>query len=222
MGKNDLSLVGPIKGKTFLEIGCGSGHSVKYLIKHGAKKVYALDISDTQLELARKLNAKAVKEGRAIFVQSPMEKKIKIPAVDTVFSIYAMGWATDPLKVFKNAHSYLKPGGQFTWSWGHKMFSDIKGESGRMHAERSYFDESPRSFANFENAGPASYSRLKPSTWFTLMQKAGFEVTRFVEAEPANLRENIKSRSKRMGVYYSPTRGALLPSTVIFSGKKNL
>ena len=38
--KDDPTLIGDIKDKIFLEMCCGSGHSIKYLIENGAKKVY--------------------------------------------------------------------------------------------------------------------------------------------------------------------------------------
>ncbi|MDH5442631.1 MAG: class I SAM-dependent methyltransferase [Candidatus Nomurabacteria bacterium] len=41
----DLDLISEIKNKIFLEIGCGSGRSIKYLTDKGAKKVYGVDIS---------------------------------------------------------------------------------------------------------------------------------------------------------------------------------
>ncbi|MDQ7021560.1 MAG: hypothetical protein Q9M91_07110 [Candidatus Dojkabacteria bacterium] len=42
------NIFGDIKGEAFLEIGYGSGHSIKYLVERGAKKVYGIDISDEQ------------------------------------------------------------------------------------------------------------------------------------------------------------------------------
>lgn len=57
---DDLNLIPHIEGQTFLEIGCGSGRSIKYLIERGAKKVYGLDVSSVQLEEATRFNKQAI------------------------------------------------------------------------------------------------------------------------------------------------------------------
>ncbi|MEK7669282.1 MAG: class I SAM-dependent methyltransferase [Patescibacteria group bacterium] len=67
IGKN-TDLIGSIKGKTFLDIGFGSGHSIKYLIERGAKKVYGVDISNAQFQFASKLNKKHVEAGTTPFL----------------------------------------------------------------------------------------------------------------------------------------------------------
>src|SRR6185369_14132033 len=78
VGKKDKSLIGTIKGKTFLEIGFGSGKSIKYLTDRGAKKIYGIDISAAQLNFASKLNANAIKKGKVELFEAPMENKVNI------------------------------------------------------------------------------------------------------------------------------------------------
>ena len=43
-----------IKGKTFLEVGCGFCPGGQKLVEQGAEKIYGLDISEGMIESARK------------------------------------------------------------------------------------------------------------------------------------------------------------------------
>lgn len=121
----DLQLISKIKGKRFLEIGCGSGRSIRYLTDHGARKVYGLDFSEKQIEESKKFNIKAIKKGVVELINSPMEDKIDIESVDIVFSIYAIGWTQKPKKTFANIYSYLKSGGGCSFGVGITHFSQM-------------------------------------------------------------------------------------------------
>src|SRR5690242_5939298 len=104
----DRDLLGEIGGQTVLEIGCGSGHSLAYLMaRKAAKKAYGLDFSATQLTFAAELNREAVSDGRIHLIQSPMEQPIELQPVDLIVSVQAMGWTQDPRALFRNLWSYL-------------------------------------------------------------------------------------------------------------------
>jgi cyclopropane fatty-acyl-phospholipid synthase-like methyltransferase len=53
-GELELKVLGNVKGKAVLEIGCGGGQNAIVLNKWGARSV-GLDISDEQIRFARKL-----------------------------------------------------------------------------------------------------------------------------------------------------------------------
>jgi SAM-dependent methyltransferase len=75
--EDDLHLFPDLKGKKVLEIGCGSGHSLKWCANHGASELWGLDISENQLE-----NTKKVLTEIGVISQlfcSPMEKNNGIP-----------------------------------------------------------------------------------------------------------------------------------------------
>lgn len=50
-----LHLLGDIAGKKCIDFGCGSGYSSRILVEAGAKRVTGIDISEKQIELARKI-----------------------------------------------------------------------------------------------------------------------------------------------------------------------
>lgn len=215
---DDPSLVGEIEGRTFLEVACGSGHSVKYLLDRGAKKVYGLDFSEEQIRVANEVNEKYVAEGKAVFLVSPMENSIELPEqVDVVLSIYGVGWTVDPDRTFKNIYSYLKSGGKFVWSWDHSVLSDVELEAGKIVVEHSYHDESTIHLKKWSKGEDAYLTYRKTSTWFELLRKSGFSINRYLEPEAPSFDENIALISgEKMAAYYAPEKVQKVPWVFIF------
>lgn len=214
----DLNLISEIEGKTFLEVGCGSGRSIKYLIQQGAKKVYGLDLSQKQLDEAARYNKEAVGLGAVTLFKSPMEERIDIESVDFVCSIYAIGWTPNPHAALKNIYSYLKPGGLFVWSWDHTFFSDVEYEDGKCIVTHSYHDESSIKLDNWKNSGTVTYiTYRKTSTWFRLLREAGFEIIGYHEPVPGSSDKSYDNPTR----YYSIQKAEKVPSSFIFVCRKN-
>lgn len=217
IGADDPTLIGDIQGKTFVEVCCGSGHSIKYLLDNGAQKVYALDFSEAQLDLAKKLNADHLKEGKVEFFCQPMEEPLLLSEpVDVVFSIFGIGWTTDPRKTFKNMYSYLKPEGRFIWSWDNTIFTDSSVDGDKIILQHSYNDESEIRVQS-KTGGEVYITYRKVSTWFRLLRETGFVVNRFLEPTPTNLQEDIVSiAGPAMAQYYQPKKVEMLSPVMIF------
>ncbi|MEK7589084.1 MAG: class I SAM-dependent methyltransferase [Patescibacteria group bacterium] len=212
IGKNQ-DIIGAIKGKTFLEVGFGSGHSIQYLVKNGAKKVWGIDISKTQFNFATKLNKKAIENGKVELFEVNMEKKLKLPLVDTVFSIYAFGWTVDPKKSLVNVYSYLKPGGKFIWSWDHIFFTDVEDQKDKLVVRYSYHDEHEIFLKKWKGGVPVYLRYRKTSTWFKLIKDAGFNIVGYLE--PAPIIKKDLSRS-----YYTIHKAKRVPCSMIWVCEK--
>lgn len=88
-------LFGDVSGKKLLEIGCGTGHSLKYHGDHKASELWGIDISEKQIEKAREyLSSHGF---LAKLICSPMEEDCGIPLdyFDYVYSVYGVGWAAN-------------------------------------------------------------------------------------------------------------------------------
>lgn len=217
VGKN-LNLIPKIKNKTFLEIGCGSGRSIKYLIRQGAKKVYGVDISPKQINEARRFNEEAVENGKVILAQAPMEKRLRLKPVDIVFSVYGIGWTQNPQKTFVNIYSYLKPGGQFIWSWDHSFFTDVAYKNGKFVVQYSYHDEKPITLKNWRKRKEnAIIVYRKVATWFQYLTDAGFDIIGYYEPKPENLNRGHRDPKE----HYSIQKAEKVPSTFIFVCQKS-
>jgi SAM-dependent methyltransferase len=216
VGKS-LNLIGPVKGKTFLEVGCGSGRSIKYLTGRGAKKVYGLDFSKVQLEEAARYNKAAIKSGKVVLLHQTMEEKIPIEPVDIVFSVYAFGWSEEPKVTLKNIYACLKPGGKFLWSWDHTFFTDVVYENGKFVVNYAYHDEKPKHLEKWKGEG-AYITYRKTSTWIKLLREAGFEIVEYLEPEPESLERGSDDPTK----YYSIQKAKMVPCSFIFVCRKLL
>ncbi len=216
---DDLGLLPEIKDSVFLEVGCGSGRSIKYLVDNGANKVYGLDISDVQIKEAEHFNEEAIENGVVELIKGNMEDPLVIEPVDVVCSVYALGWTVDPATTLKNMYSYLKPGGMFVWSWDHALFSDVQYGDGNYEVVHSYHEEKPIVLNNWKqkHGVTAHITYYKTSTWFKLLKDAGFEVIGYYEPEP----KNMEFGSEDLAKYYSIEKAKKVPATFIFVCKKN-
>jgi len=207
IGKH-AAVIGPIKGKTFLEVGFGSGHSINYLVQKGARKVYGVDISKTKLDFAAELNKVPITKGKVELFEKPMEKRLKLEPIDTVFSIYGFGWTIDPKKTLANIYSYLKPGGQFIWSWDNSVFSVIHEEAGKLVVSGSYHEE--REFIAKKWKGVPVYLKYrKTATWFRLLRDAGFMVDDYMEPAPI-MKKDLTA------TYYTIRKAERIPCSAIW------
>lgn len=80
-------LLGDVRGKTILDLGCGSGKNSILLVNRGAT-VYGLDISDSLIQIARKrLEANSIDEKVNFVVGSAHEIPFSDESVDIVFGM---------------------------------------------------------------------------------------------------------------------------------------
>ncbi len=214
----DLDLIPEIADKTFLEIACGSGRSIKYLIDNGASKVLALDISQTQLDEAKRFNSFAIDKGSVELFHQPMEDLLSIDPVDYVISIYGFGWTQDPKKALQNVFKYLKSGGLFIWSWDHTIFSDVVYKDGDYVVEHSYHEENEIELKNWKKEEGATIylTYRKTSTWFQMLTEAGFEVVAYYEPAPQNFNRGSEDPER----YYSIEKAKKIPVAFIFVCRK--
>lgn len=88
------------------DIGCGSGHSLCWCGEKGAAELWGIDLSEKQIENARKYLAENGYHPK--LYNSPMEKDCGLPKAyfDMAYSIYAVGWTTDLTAAFRKG-AYL-------------------------------------------------------------------------------------------------------------------
>jgi SAM-dependent methyltransferase len=213
----ERDLLGSVRDKTVLEIGCGSGHSISHLADRGVKKIYGLDISTTQIAFATDLNRAHIESGRVELFEAPMEQRLGFVDIDIVFSIQAIGWTRDPKTLFENIWSYLKPGGKLVWSGGHPLFGMVKYEAGSFVLGKSYFDESVWFEERWGGSEGAFMQARTMASWFRYLTDAGFTVREFLEPEPVLAAEAASDPSR----YYSAAKVKAVPSTTIFICEKS-
>jgi toxoflavin synthase len=108
-----LKLIGDVKGKRVLDVGCGDGHYTRMLRKAGAAEVVGIDISDRMIELAREQEAcqslgieYRVEDARIVVGQ---------PNFDLVVSAFLLGHArtrAELAQMCRMLASRVSPGGR--------------------------------------------------------------------------------------------------------------
>lgn len=134
--EKELKLLGNLKGKQVLEIGCGGAQCGIAMAKQGAK-VTGIDISNEQLKFAKNLAEK--NKVKITFHQGDIVnlKKIKSNSQDLVFTAWALHYVGNLEKCFKEVYRVLKKGGAFVFATSHPFYDTI--DSKTLKLIRSYF-----------------------------------------------------------------------------------
>lgn len=203
-------LFGDVSGKKVLEIGCGTGHSLRYLGERKTSELWGIDISEKQIEKATQhLAAYGLS---AKLVCSPMEEECGIPVnyFDFVYSVYAIGWTTNLDAVFCRIASYLKKDGIFIFSWSHPIYKCVTEEKNMFVFKKCYFDESWYSMSLGE--GTLTLSDRKLSTYVNALAKAGFVIEQMIEESDEEILKNNDSNFAK--------KARMLPVTFVFKARK--
>jgi SAM-dependent methyltransferase len=149
----ELRLLGDLKGKRVLELGCGAAQCSIAFARAGATAI-GVDQSAQQLAHGRRLCEEA--EVRVELRQGDMADLafLRADSIDLVFSAFAFQYVEDLNRVFRQVHRVLKVGAPLVFSLPHPAWFVIDEDAGiPPRAERSYFDRSPerydRSGVNF-------------------------------------------------------------------------
>ncbi|PYZ97499.1 SAM-dependent methyltransferase [Alteribacter lacisalsi] len=213
--EEELGLLGEIEGKKVLDLGCGSGHSLKYLEEQGAAELWGIDLSTAQIRAAQQVLSESQVPVRLF--ESAMEEDPGLPEsyFDMIYSIYALGWTTDLDQTIAHAYRTLKPGGTFVFSWEHPMYSRMLKEEGLLKLVKSYHEEGAYEHKSWHE--PAVMYQRKISTYINALGGAGFRIERMVE----EARLSGMDLEKHTNSWYTAERAALLPTTIIFKCRKD-
>ncbi|SES25483.1 Methyltransferase domain-containing protein [Gracilibacillus ureilyticus] len=211
--EDQLNLLGNISNKTVLDIGCGSGHSLKYMAINGARELWGLDLSTKQIETATSLlHDQPVPVS---LFESAMEEDPGLPEnyFDIVYSVYAIGWTWDLKQTFSNISCYLKKDGIFIFSWEHPIHDRLSYKDSEYIFQKSYVKEGPELNEAWNNTA-VTYQR-KFSTYINTLIETGFSVEKIID--DVVLPESITDDPAK---WYSAQKAQLVPATFIVKAKK--
>lgn len=138
----ELRLLGDLKGKRVLELGCGGAQCSIAFAKQGATAI-GVDSSAEQLNFARSLMEQ--EEVRIELRHGDLADLafLRADSVDLVFSSWAFGYIEDLNRVLRQVHRVLKVGSPLVFSLPHPAYAMIDDLADPVTVSRSYFDRAP-------------------------------------------------------------------------------
>jgi len=212
--EKNLKLLGNLKGKKVLEIGCGGSQCGIAMAKEGAK-VIGIDISNEQLRFAKRLAEK--NKVKIKFYQGDIKslKQIKSNSQDIVFSAFALHYVDDLLKCFKEVNRVLKKKGLFVFSLDHPFFRTV--DSKTLKLKGSYFKTGKWVKVFHDKTKKFVMYTHTVSELYNTLINSGFGVEKIVEPDS-------RKRNKEDPWYklwdYTPIFLKMFPPTIIFKARK--
>jgi SAM-dependent methyltransferase len=208
--EQDARLLGDVRGKRVLEVGCGSAPCSRWLAGQGALPI-AFDLSAGMLRHARDA---AGRTGVTVpLVQADAcEMPFADASFDVAFSAFgAIPFIADSARTMREIARVLRPGGRFVFSATHPMrwmFVDDPGPAG-LTVVQSYFDRSP--YVEVDAEGRPAYVEHHRTLGDRIREllAAGLVLDDLIEPEWPEGFEGVWGQ-------WSPERGEMFPGTAIF------
>jgi ubiquinone/menaquinone biosynthesis C-methylase UbiE len=228
-GESELKLLGDVKGKDVLEIGCGGGQNAVVLAKWGARSI-GLDISEEQIKYARKLAEK--ERVKVPFHVGNMEDLSVFPneSFDQVLSPFAVGYVENLSKTFQEVFRVLRKEGILIFAEVHPIVDRgrvVRYGSRRIWGISNYFDRKRRVWRWKTDGKVAKFHghHRTIQDYFSLLVTAGFFVEKILEPEPYTLdkmgeaeRERVPYVQEEFLKNYDLWKR--IPYTILFKAKK--
>jgi SAM-dependent methyltransferase len=205
----DARLLGDVRGRRALEVGCGAGQCARWLRSQGAT-VVGFDLSFRQLQHSQRIDGVT-----GMHVPVVCATATRIPLADSSFDLAcsafgALPFIADVEVVMSEVARVLRPGGRWVFAVTHPMrwmFDDDPTEQG-MRVTRPYFDHTP--YVEEDEQGRPSYVEHHHTLgdWVRAVVSAGFVVEDLVEPEWPEGHERVWGA-------WGPVRGRYVAGTAI-------
>ncbi len=209
--ESELALLGNVKGKRVLELGCGGAQNAIAFAKQGATAI-GVDASKAMLDHARTLADK--EQVKVELRQGDLADLsfLRGDSVDIVFSANAFGYVEDLQRVFRQAHRVLVPKGVLVFSITHPAYEMIDDDHPLepLRIRRSYFDRSPIDVT--WDGIPFTEHRHLLGDVITALVRSGYRIDTVLEPEPT--RTGPRSAFWRDTFQY-------VPRTLVVKAKKD-
>jgi SAM-dependent methyltransferase len=182
--EDELKLLGGVRGKNVLVLGCGGGQDIVALSRMGAREIVGVDASQAQLEHAVDLLDRENVQARLIHGGVEDLSALGKETQDAAVSVHTLNYVEHADRCFKETERVLRPGGIFALSVQHP-------------ADASTTDDPPFGFEkpyfqvdfdwNWRGVGGEPRFRSYYRTvgdWFDLLRGARFNVERVLEPRP--------------------------------------
>ena len=210
--ESKLNLLGNVKGKKILEVGCGGGQNSIALTKRGATCT-GIDISKEQLKYAENLAKKEKVKVKFLKCNFQNLHRFKQNSFDIAISAWAFQYSPDLKKLFREVYRILKKNGLFVFSLPHPFHDLINVKTYKI--EKSYLKtgrhEEVETWPDKSKHKFIWYS-VKISDVYNDLLEVGFFVEKILELLDTN-QQTLKK-------YYPQELSKLICPTIIFKTRK--
>ena len=178
--ERELRLLGAVRGRRSLELGCGAARWSRGLARRGARAV-GVDVSRSQLSKARRLTRRGA--ARVDLVHGSADRlPFRSRSFDLIFSDWGAMTFVDPAATVPEAARLLRPGGRLVFAasspFRYVTWDRARDRLGRR-LTRAYFDDRPLVLD-----GITEFTRTY-GAWVELFRRHGFEILGLTETRPA-------------------------------------
>jgi SAM-dependent methyltransferase len=184
----ELRLVGDVRGKRVLDLGCGRGENAVACARQGAH-VIAIDHSGDALAAGRQLaedNEVRVEWHRGDVADLAF---LRADSIDLALATGLLAEVDDVDRLFRQVHRVLRAGAPFVFAYDHPMALAVGRDDprpgalplGRIEVRRSYFEPGPLR-ATRRGAETMLFPRTI-SEVFAALHRAGYRVDALLEPE---------------------------------------
>jgi len=208
-----LGLLGDVRGKRALVLGCGGGQDVIALVRLGAANVTGVDFSKTQLAHAKENLARANVAAQLIEASMSELPMLADESFDLVVSVHAMSYVERADVCFAEARRVLVPGGVFAFSTQHPM-DCATSDTAPYGFIKSYFQletDEPWTSLGGRSAPFRRYHRTV-ADYFRCLQNARFTIDALLEPPPT---DDLVWEGRE---YFDKL--AVVPGTLIFKARR--
>ncbi|WP_456271474.1 class I SAM-dependent DNA methyltransferase [Bacillus sp. AK031] len=179
-----LELLGDVRNKKILDLGCGDGGFGSELLQMGINHYTGVDGSTNMIKYAQEES----NSNKATFILSNLEElQIEDNEYDLILSRMVLHYIEELEPLMHKVYTALKPGGKFIFSVMHPVitatFDHFSGKEKRTHwIVDNYFETGKRVEAWMDHS-VVKYHRTIEG-YISLVLAAGFKITNLKEAEP--------------------------------------
>ncbi|MCE4957130.1 methyltransferase domain-containing protein [Macrococcus caseolyticus] len=207
-----------IEGKTVLDIGCGMGKFIQYMLEMNPKQVVGLDISNNMISYAKE----QINDERVAFVVSSILEYENTTKFDVIVSSLAFHYVEDYEALIQKLFGMLNCGGVLLFSTEHPLTTATKQQEHWSHVESRhnhykldhYFEESTRPI-EWIDTEVIRYHRTIGTLMNTLIDN-GFRIDRVIDTGNTEMSLKHWNEEDIMKVNHRP------PFIVIKAKKSNI
>jgi ubiquinone/menaquinone biosynthesis C-methylase UbiE len=186
--ESELQLLGRVRGKNVLEVGCGAARWSIALARRGARPV-GIDLSGRQLAKARELTVAA--HARVPLVRGSVERlPFRTGRFDLVFCDWGAMTFSDPARSVPECARVLRSGGAFVFATASPVRNitlDVRQDRQVRRLVRPYFGT-----YRIQYGRPEAVEFHPPyGVWVELFRKNGLRIERLVETRPTLGRQSL-------------------------------